>query len=101
MAFENRLRRIPEGIRKSLTYDQGKERATHDALAANTRSRVYFADPHSPWQRATMENTDGCSANTCQRVPTSLATLSATSTSSQRNGSTRGPEKPSYSLPHL
>ena len=58
-AFERRLRRIPEGIRKTLTYDQGKEMAQHETLAANARIHVYFADPHSPWQRGIMENTNG------------------------------------------
>ena len=58
-AFQRRLRRIPEGLRRTLTYDQGKEMAEHETLAENLRIRVFFADPHSPWQRATMENTNG------------------------------------------
>lgn len=59
LGFQRRLRRVPQPLRKSLTYDQGKEMAEHTALSENLRIRVFFADPHSPWQRGTMENTNG------------------------------------------
>jgi transposase, IS30 family len=42
-----------------LTYDQGKEMARHKELSALTGLRVYFADPHTPWQRGSNENTNG------------------------------------------
>jgi len=58
-AFQHRLSRIPEPLRKSLTYDRGKEMADHEKLARNLKMSVYFADPHSPWQRGTCENTNG------------------------------------------
>jgi IS30 family transposase len=58
-AFKRKLKRIPEPLRKSLTYDQGKEMAEHEKLARNLKISVYFADPHSPWQRGTCENTNG------------------------------------------
>ena len=45
--------------RLTLTYDQGKEMARHRELAALTGLRVYFADPHAPWQRGSNENTNG------------------------------------------
>jgi IS30 family transposase len=57
--FTRRLRTLPAGLRKTLTYDQGKEMARHAELAKRLRLRVYFADPHSPWQRPTNENTNG------------------------------------------
>lgn len=50
---------IPVEQRKTLTYDQGKEMARHIELAARTGLRIYFADPHSPWQRGINENTNG------------------------------------------
>jgi IS30 family transposase len=46
-------------VRKTLTYDQGKEMARHETLAKRLKIDVYFADPHSPWQRPTNENTNG------------------------------------------
>ena len=57
--FTAKLNSIAEPLRQTLTYDQGKEMAHHIALQANTGVRVYFCDPHSPWQRGTCENTNG------------------------------------------
>jgi transposase, IS30 family len=57
--FTTALNRVPAGMRKTMTYDQGKEMACHKALAAATNIAVYFADPHSPWQRGSNENTNG------------------------------------------
>ncbi len=54
-----KLNSIAGPLRQSLTYDQGKEMARHRELAAATGVRVYFCDPHSPWQRAGCENTNG------------------------------------------
>ncbi|HET8554229.1 MAG TPA: IS30 family transposase, partial [Rhodanobacteraceae bacterium] len=58
-SFDKALKRIPEALRKTLTYDQGKEMTYHDALTLRTGVKVYFADPHSPWQRGSNENTNG------------------------------------------
>jgi len=56
--FSRRLRTLPEALRKTLTYDQGREMARHEELEKRTQLRVYFADPHSPWQRPTNGNLD-------------------------------------------
>jgi IS30 family transposase len=58
-AFTMKFRSIAEPMRVSLTYDQGKEMMRHKELAAATGLRVYFCDPHSPWQKPTCENTNG------------------------------------------
>jgi len=57
--FNRRMSTLPASIRKTLTYDQGKEMARHQELAQRLKIRVFFADPHSPWQRPTNENTNG------------------------------------------
>jgi IS30 family transposase len=53
-----RIKTLPEGLRKSITWDQGKEMAEHVHFTMDTRMKVYFCDPASPWQRGTCENTN-------------------------------------------
>ena len=57
--FEQAFSPLEESLRQTLTYDQGKEMALHKRLAESTGLKIYFADPHSPWQRGICENTNG------------------------------------------
>lgn len=58
-SFTALLRDVPPELRLSLTYDRGREMAMHKDLTAALNLDVYFADPYSPWQRGTNENTNG------------------------------------------
>ena len=57
--FTKKLRPVPALLRKTLTYDRGKEMAEPAQLAQRLNIRVFFADPYSPWQRGTNETTNG------------------------------------------
>lgn len=57
--FERALNRLPAFAPTSLAYDQGKEMAHPAELAKRLKLKVYFCDPHGPWQRPTNENMNG------------------------------------------
>jgi len=58
-AFEKEFRSIPAQMKKTMTYDNGSEMAQHELFTKNTRIKVYFAHPYSPWERPTNENSNG------------------------------------------
>ncbi|MEU6031990.1 IS30 family transposase [Streptomyces tauricus] len=58
-ALMEAMTKLPEQLRKTLTWDRGKELSGHAQFAMESGTRVFFADPHSPWQRPTNENTNG------------------------------------------
>ncbi len=57
-AFSRQFQTIPDGLKRTLTYDHGQEMAQHKLFTKNSQIQVYFAHPHSPWERGTNENTN-------------------------------------------
>lgn len=57
--FAKAVKKLPKEACKSLTHDRGTEMSQHELFTRQTKVQVYFADPHSPWQRGTNENTNG------------------------------------------
>ncbi len=58
-ALAKHIRKLPDELRRSLTWDQGKEMNAHKRFTIATNVQVYFCDPRSPWQRGSNENTNG------------------------------------------
>jgi IS30 family transposase len=58
-ALTRQVSKLPAELRRTLTWDQGKEMANHVRFSTDTNMEVYFCDPHSPWQRGSNENTNG------------------------------------------
>ncbi|GHC33475.1 hypothetical protein GCM10010348_70470 [Streptomyces anthocyanicus] len=58
-ALTTSMTQLPEQLRKTLTWDRGKELSGQAQFTLDTGTEVFFADPHSSWQRPTNENTNG------------------------------------------
>lgn len=58
-ALAKSMSTLPEQLLRSLTWDRGKELSAHAEFSVETNIPVFFADPQSPWQRGTDENTNG------------------------------------------
>src|SRR6202041_3531924 len=58
-ALSKHVLKLPATLRRSLTWDRGLEMAKHKSFTMDTKVKVYFCDPQSPWQRGSNENTNG------------------------------------------
>ena len=105
-ALTKTITQLPEQLRRSLTWDRGKELSAHAQFTVQTGLPVYFADPHSPWQRGTNENTNGLLR---QYFPkgTDLSTFSQSDLNkiakelNQRPRQTLGFRNPAYKLAEI
>jgi IS30 family transposase len=84
-ALAAKITELPEQLRRSLTWDQGKEMADHARFTIDTGVQVYFCDPRSPGSGAATRTPTACYASTSPNAPRSRTTAKPTSTPSQPN----------------
>jgi hypothetical protein len=87
-ALTTKMKMIPEILRASLTWDQGIKMRDRQRVSVAADVNIYFCDPHSPWQRATHENTDGLLRQYLPKAPTYQCTAPWTSTGSRPSSTT-------------
>lgn len=58
LGFAKEMRQVPKQMKKTLTYDRGREMTEHKLFTKATKVKVYFCHPKSPWERGTNENTN-------------------------------------------
>jgi len=64
------VKALPDTLRRTLTWDQGKEMSKHARISIDADIAIYFCDPHSPWQRGSTKIPTGYCASTSQKAPT-------------------------------
>lgn len=95
-AMTREMRHLPDHLRRSVTWDRGTELADYERIQLALDTKLYFCDPHSPWQRGTNENTNRLlrfwfekGSNLSSHTAEDLARVAANSTA--------GPDPPSAS----
>ena len=73
-ALTRHVRRLPDGLMATLTWDRGLELAAHRTFSIATGVQVYFCDPYSPWRRGRTRIRMACCVSICRRGPTSPPT---------------------------
>jgi hypothetical protein len=89
-ALAEKVKTLPEVLRRSLTWDQGAEMRDWERVRVDADIDIYFCDPHSPWQRGTTRTPTACCASTSRKAPTCRCTAKLISTGSLPS-STTGP----------